>query len=275
MTKQNVRLTAINIALMLALAASLITVGLRNVGAQEEPTPEGNTAETTSQDEGEDGHDCDFDGFEDFAEYDDGFDELIKVLGITEEKLWEELDAGKSYAEIAQANGVDVQKVIDALVAVEVKFIDELVADSEITAEEAAEWKADTVKWVTYDVNNVYVDPYDVAATTLGIDEEAFWTELDSGKTIAEVAQANGVDVQKVIDALVASENTQIDKQVAAGVLTEEDAKAWREEISQYVNDIVNSNFDDYFDIEFDEDSDLDIEGEGQENSDENEESNG
>ena len=274
MTKQNVRLTAINIALLLALAASLITVGLRNVGAQEEPDSDGNAAESAEQVDSAEIHDCDFDEFEIFEEYDDGFAELASVLGITEDQLWEELDAGKSYAEIAQANGVDVQKVIDALVAVEDKFIDELLAEGEITAEEAAEWKAETVKWVTFEVNNVYVDPYDVAAQAIGIDEETFWTELENGKSIAEIAQANGVDTQTVIDAVVASENGQVDKQVAAGLLTEAEAQAWREEINQYVEDIVNSKFDEDFDIEFDEEFDIDG-GEDSKPSDGTEESNG
>ena len=91
------------------------------------------------QDGREESHDCDFDEFEAFEEYDDGSAELATVLGISEEQLWDELDAGKSYAEIAQANGVDVQKVIDTLVAAEAKFIDEMVTAGEITAEEAAD----------------------------------------------------------------------------------------------------------------------------------------
>ena len=50
----------------------------------------------------------------------------------------------------------------------------------------------------------------DAAATALGITKDELRTELEAGKTIAEVATAKGVDVQKVIDALVAQAKTRI-----------------------------------------------------------------
>jgi hypothetical protein len=45
----------------------------------------------------------------------------------------------------------------------------------------------------------------DAAATAIGITTDELRTELQAGKTIAQVAQAHNVDPQKVIDVLVAA----------------------------------------------------------------------
>ena len=50
----------------------------------------------------------------------------------------------------------------------------------------------------------------DAAATALGITTDELRTELQSGKSLAEVATAKGVSVQSVIDALVAEATTRI-----------------------------------------------------------------
>ena len=52
------------------------------------------------------------------------------------------------------------------------------------------------------------------AATALGVTSDALKTELQAGKTIADVAKEKGVDVQKVIDALVAAETANITQRV-------------------------------------------------------------
>ena len=54
----------------------------------------------------------------------------------------------------------------------------------------------------------------DAAATALGITPDALKTDLEAGKTIADVATAKGVDVQKVIDAIVAEQTADITKRV-------------------------------------------------------------
>lgn len=54
----------------------------------------------------------------------------------------------------------------------------------------------------------------DAAATALGITTDELKTELQDGKTIADVASEKGVDVQKVIDAIVAAETANITERV-------------------------------------------------------------
>ena len=64
---------------------------------------------------------------------------VAEAIGITVDELRAELDAGQSIADVAEANGVDVQTVIDAQVAAAEARLDEKVAEGRITAEEAAE----------------------------------------------------------------------------------------------------------------------------------------
>lgn len=64
----------------------------------------------------------------------------------------------------------------------------------------------------------------EAAAAAIGISEEELRTALRDGGTLAEVAEANGVDPQAVIDALVAELQTRLDEKVADGDLTQEEA---------------------------------------------------
>ena len=52
------------------------------------------------------------------------------------------------------------------------------------------------------------------AATALGVTNDALKTELQAGKTIADVAKEKSVDVQKVITALVAAQTANITQRV-------------------------------------------------------------
>ena len=60
----------------------------------------------------------------------------------------------------------------------------------------------------------------DAAATYLGVTEAQLRSELESGKTLAQVAQAHGKSVSGLVDALVADAKKELDAAVAAGRLT-------------------------------------------------------
>jgi hypothetical protein len=76
------------------------------------------------------------------------------ALGITEDELRTQLRAGSSIAEIATAQGVELQTVIDALVADATAEIDQKVTDGDLTAEQAAERKAGLTERITELVQN-------------------------------------------------------------------------------------------------------------------------
>jgi hypothetical protein len=76
------------------------------------------------------------------------------------------------------------------------------------------------------------------------VSTESLQSDLKAGKTIAEVAKAKGVSVQKVIDAMVAAMSTQIDSQVKAGRLTTEQATRLKANLEQMITDQVNGTFE-------------------------------
>jgi hypothetical protein len=81
----------------------------------------------------------------------------------------------------------------------------------------------------------------DAAAAAIGIDREAMITDLKAGKSLAEIAQAHGVDPQKVIDAITAKITAQIDQGVADGKIPAERAAKMKEQLAAHVAEMVNS----------------------------------
>jgi hypothetical protein len=80
----------------------------------------------------------------------------------------------------------------------------------------------------------------DAAAEALGMTADELRSALESGKTIADVAADQGVDVQTVIDALVAEAKTHLDEEVASGDLTQEEADERLSQLTEGVTAMVN-----------------------------------
>ena len=72
-----------------------------------------------------------------------GLETAADALGVTEDDLRTALRDGQSLADVAAEQGVEVQDLVDALVAAATERIDEAVQDGRIDEERAAEIKAD------------------------------------------------------------------------------------------------------------------------------------
>jgi polyhydroxyalkanoate synthesis regulator phasin len=77
------------------------------------------------------------------------------------------------------------------------------------------------------------------AATYLGLSESELRAQLAEGKTLAEVAEAEGKSVDGLVAALVKDAETRIDRAVADGKLTEEQATAAKERLTEHVTALV------------------------------------
>ncbi len=80
-------------------------------------------------------------------------DEVAKVLGMTADEVKAGFKDGKTIADLAKAKGIDVQKVIDDLVAAATKKIDEAVAGGKLPADRADKVKAELKDHITRFVN--------------------------------------------------------------------------------------------------------------------------
>ncbi len=171
------------------------------------------------------------------------FSTLMDVLNLDEDALFDAFDSGKTIAEIAKDQNVDVQKVIDALVAAEKASIEEMVDAGYISRAKADEWIVDLEKQIAFDVNYSYPDPYAIAAKLLNVAIDELWMASDEGKSIADIAQNKGVDSQRIIDAIVKAETEFVQAQVDADLISSAEAKIWLADIEDYAKSIVEDSF--------------------------------
>jgi hypothetical protein len=78
------------------------------------------------------------------------------------------------------------------------------------------------------------------AAEFLGLTEAELRTQLESGKTMAQVAQAQGKTVAGLVAALVADEKKELDEAVAAGRITQAQADEKLAGAEERFTDMVN-----------------------------------
>jgi len=77
--------------------------------------------------------------------------------------------------------------------------------------------------------------------SVLKLTAEELRTQLKSGKTLAEIATAQKVDVAVVVDAIVAPVKTHIAEKVSAGEITQAQADVKLAEVKTRVTEMVNS----------------------------------
>jgi uncharacterized protein YidB (DUF937 family) len=154
----------------------------------------------------------------------EGLADLAEAIGISTDDLRAALRDGRTLAEIAEGNDVDPQGVVDVLVANGTERLDAAVAAGRIDQATADERKANLPERAADLVNgeverNVHRHPrlsaaLRTAAEAIGIDVGDLAAALRDDQTIAQVAEANGVDPQEVIDALVARSTERITRVV-------------------------------------------------------------
>ncbi|NOZ29827.1 MAG: hypothetical protein GXP39_17505 [Chloroflexi bacterium] len=174
----------------------------------------------------------------------DWFAIVEEVLGLSEDELCEALADGRSLADVARDRGMDPEALVDAIVAAERAWIDDLVADGSLTAEEAEEWIAEIREFAVEFVNEPWeesgVDWISIAAEKLGLGEDELLEMLDSGKSIADVARSRGLEPQSIVDAIVAAEQAWVDGLVADGSMTLEEAAEWMADVRMWAEEFVN-----------------------------------
>jgi lipoate-protein ligase A len=179
---------------------------------------------------------------------------------MTEAELRTELDAGKSIAQVAEAKNVDLQVVIDALVAKQQAHIAEHVAEGKLTQAQADAKLVDLEKRVTKMVNatpfpmkggpggkgghggklgHIKAASKEVAAV-LNLTTAELVTQLREGKSLAAIAEAQNVEISKVKEVLSAEFKAHLDEKVAAGKYTQAQADAKLEKFESRLDDMVN-----------------------------------
>jgi hypothetical protein len=177
-------------------------------------------------------------------------------LGLTADELRTQLEAGKTLAQVAEAKGKTVQGLEDAIVAAAKSELDADVAAGRLTSDQATAMLERLKANVGDLVNRTlparggpgdrhgpgfgFHDGLDAAATYLGLTEDGLHTQLESGKTLAQVAQARGKSVQGLEDAIVADAKSHLDQAVTDGRLSSAQAAQILADLKSRVDDLVN-----------------------------------
>ena len=191
-------------------------------------------------------------------------DAVAKVLGLTADELKTELQSGKSLADVATAKGVDVEKVKATILEDYTAKEQAEVASGEHTQAEVDQKIADFKTRLDDIVNGVrpagvpggmrgeeghgkgghgprgLMAAADAVAKVLGMTADELKTELQSVKSLADVAKAKGVDVEKVKAAIAADVKAHLDEEVASGEHSQAEADQKLANLTSRLDDIVN-----------------------------------
>ena len=167
----------------------------------------------------------------------DVLDAGAKALNLSTEDLLAKLSDGKTtIADVAKQQNVDVQTVIDAMAAAAKSDITDMVNNPLPVPR-----FPDGMKGPGFFGHGLRANKLDAAAKALGITSDELLTQLRDGKSIADVAKAKGVDVNKVVDALVSDAQSKIDGAVKDGHLTQDQATKLKSDLKQHITDLVNN----------------------------------
>lgn len=172
----------------------------------------------------------------------EGLAAAAEAIGISEDELRTALEDGQSIAQVAEAEGVDVQTVIDALVANGTERLEEAIAELPDRMAELVEREGlpDRAGPGGPGFLRGRGPVGDALADAIGITEDALREAVQDGATIAEIAAANDVEVRAVIDALVAEATAHLDEEVAEGDLTQDEAAERKADLEERITAMVN-----------------------------------
>lgn len=186
------------------------------------------------------------------------------AIGVEPKALRDALAGGKSVADVAKAHHVDAQTVIDAVLSAADKKVDEAVANGKLDETRATTLKnrlrdrvaklvqtrpgphaLDRLRRATTRGalrRHVRRAALTVAANAIGVHPKDLVASLRDGKSVADVARANNVEPQVVIDAVVAAGTKKVDEAVANGKLDEARATTVKERLPDRVTKLVNAS---------------------------------
>jgi len=181
---------------------------------------------------------------------------VAKVLGITETELKTELQAGKSVSDVAKAKNIDVATVKAALLAEAKAHIDAEVAAGKHTAAEGVTKLAEVTSRIDTMLTTAGLPARGpqgmrgkggpgkfmtaTLATTLKLTQEELKTQLQAGKSLADVAKTQNVDIADVKTVLKSDFSAHLAEEVTSGKHTQAEADAKLAEFTTNLDTMVN-----------------------------------
>ncbi|MGE5701990.1 MAG: hypothetical protein ACM32O_05635 [Clostridia bacterium] len=186
--------------------------------------------------------------------------ELLSLLKLDAEQLQTELKAGKSLADVAKAQGVAEEDVIALLTKQHDTQLAEAVTSGKLTQEQADKMKEGLAERVKNMVEGKHDGMHEGFGKGMGkgfgmkenadllallkLNADELQTELKAGKSLADVAKAQGVAEEDVIALLTKQHETQLAEAVTSGKLTQEQADQMKQHFAERVKDMVERKHD-------------------------------
>lgn len=195
---------------------------------------------------------------------------VAEILDMDGDELAAQLRGGSTIAEIA---GERTQAVIDALVAEHTARIDRAIDEGKLTEDEADAVRATLVEKIEAMVNGEHPtrsfggfsgphrfdffhgpfgggSGFDIIAAALGMEVEELRDQLSRGWSLADIAEAQGVDAGDIVDAVLANLDGKLADLVADGRLTEERADAIREDLAASIESMISGDMPEFGDFD-------------------------
>jgi hypothetical protein len=157
-----------------------------------------------------------------------------EMTGLSEDEVVTALEEGQTFAEIAETAGVDPQAIVDAAIAEAGSRLQEAVDEGWVTeaqmdqmlehmAEELPErlqqlWQPGGPMGGFGQFGEGFWAMYDEVAEALGLTPDELFAELHDGKTLEEIAEGQGVEMEAVRDALEAARGELMAETIAQAV---------------------------------------------------------
>jgi hypothetical protein len=171
----------------------------------------------------------------------DPFSVAAQYIGITVDQLRTEMGTTKSLADIAVAHGKTRDGLVAALVTAETANITQRIGDLVDHKGAPQHGPGGPGGHFGFAVRG---EPFQAAATYLGISVQDLQTKLHSGQTLAQIAAAtSGKSRDGLIAALVQDETAKIDQAVKDNRLTADQATKLKTDIQARIAKLVDGTF--------------------------------
>ena len=184
---------------------------------------------------------------------------IAKALNMTEADLQTALQSGKSVSEVAASKNVSLDTVVNAIITDETATLKQAVTDGRLTQAQADTRLANLKVTLPGQLQTHMVAGFGndgqrgpgglrgvggatltIVAKSLNMNVTDLQTQLQSGKTIADVAKSKNVDLATISAAILADEKTRVAQAVTAGKLTQAQADQLLANASTRINDFLN-----------------------------------
>jgi predicted XRE-type DNA-binding protein len=179
-----------------------------------------------------------------------------KYLGLSESDLRSKLSNGQSLADVAKAQSKDVNGLEQAILAAAKADIDKAVTDKKLTQAQADQIMTALKSRIGDLVNGSlrFRGPHGpggpgkpfigkelgAAAKYLGLSQSSLRDKLSGGQSLADVAKAQGKDVNGLQQAIVDAAKADLDQAVKDNKLTQSEADNILSGLKSHVGDLVN-----------------------------------